>query len=140
MSMRKTIEDLPDNWTDIITKLMGSGKPMESFLSEFKISRYYHGKFMKEYPEYKETVEMGKVLREKFWQEQVLLAATNKEGFKGNDKILIFAAKNILGWRSEPFQKEKEDVLKDKTGDAEIMHKFLKEADNEKGSGAGAVN
>lgn len=123
--VKKKLEELPKGWQDTIFKMMGAGKPIQSVLVEFDISRTIHGRFMTDHPEYKEAFNKGDLLREKYIEEQVLLAATDKDSYKGNATMLILAAKNILGWRSEPFQKERDNVL-DKTESATYLEQFKK--------------
>jgi hypothetical protein len=139
---KKLFEDLPKDWEETVFKIMGEGKPRESVLVEFDLSRAQNGRFMKDHPEWKDAIEKGELLREKYIHEQILKAAVDKEGYKGNTTALMIVVKNVLGWRSEPFQKEKENILADKTGAQEIREQFKKkEKDDEKtDSGSRIVN
>lgn len=121
-----TLEDLPKGWEGLIFSMMGEGNSIESVLVAFDISRKIHARLCTEHDGYKEAFEKGVLMREAYIHEQVLIAATDIKSFKGNTTSMMFVAKNILGWRSEPFHKEREDVLKNKTGEAEIKEKFRK--------------
>jgi hypothetical protein len=124
----KTIDDLPKDWGNIIISGMDEGNSKERTIINLGLTWPVHVRFIRDYPEYKEKFEEGEL--HLIARIKDLLMKASKGEIKTQANVLIFMAKNMLGWRSEPFVEDKKGgLLTDKTEEKEIIAKFTKELD-----------
>ena len=121
------LEDLPENWKEIMFELATEGRSMPTYIKQMGLTIRKHATLKANFPEYSEAVEHSRVLCEAWWHE------TGKDNLftKGfNQGIFSMYMKNMFGWRDTPLAPESKDtILKDVAKDAELDEKFKKNPD-----------
>jgi hypothetical protein len=124
MNKPREIEDLPENFVDIITDMMKTeGASIKEVCAELNITPYRHGKFMKD-ERYKQAFEDGVSFAEAWWMTQ---GRKNLENKSFNVGIYAFQMKNRYKWRDTPLivgGNEKKPL--DKYHKQEILGEFEK--------------
>lgn len=127
----KTIKDLCNNWKDVIVEGMGMGHSKEKVIIKLGLTWPMHVRLARDYAEYKKAMDVGELHLIAFVKDLVMQAAEGK--LTTQPSVLIFMAKNMLGWRSEPFVEDKKGgLLTDKTEEKEILGRFMEELDEKK--------
>ena len=130
MDKPKKIEDLPEDFANIIVGLMKEeGASIKEVCAELNITAYWHSKFMNN-DEYKQAFEEGIAFAEAWWMKQGRKNLENK-GF--NVGIYAFQMKNRYKWRDTPLIVSGSETNKlDQYKKAEIIGEFKKGGKDEK--------
>ena len=126
-------EDLPDNWEEIIEEKSSEGGFVKEILAEFRIPVSAHNRFMKENPEYRNAIDMGRLVSNAWWLE------TGRDGISKpkaevNTGTYAFIMKAIWGYSDRGGKVDDgTDEPKDDLKMDEVVEKFRNpEANNEK--------
>lgn len=98
---KEWIENFPDNWYDIVISLYkegGSDVEVKALIYEWRgsLSNGLWERWIKEIPEFSETIKVGKVLSEAWWNKKGRLGLENKEF---NYTGWYMNMKNRFGWK-----------------------------------------
>lgn len=88
----KTIDDLPENWREIIEEKQGDGRGIGQVLKAFGISHNVHKKLMDSCEEYREEIEFGQVLYEAYWFNYM------RENPEGKNATAFYLMKAVCGY------------------------------------------
>lgn len=95
---RTTLNDLPDNWEEIITTLSQEGASNVEIMCMLGIQRSAFKTLKKDFPEFCAAVKRGKLLCEAWWERRGRDMAM---GADGNPTVWIFNMKNRFEWRDK---------------------------------------
>lgn len=93
---KKTIKDLPKNWKGLVLKEMEAGASKQEVKILLHISNDLFERFMKETPEFSETILYGVDLAEAWWLKQ---GRTNLKNKQFNAHLWYMNMKNRFAWR-----------------------------------------
>lgn len=96
---RTTLDDLPENWQEIMRDVGQEGGSIVEARCELGIGESAWGTLMEDYEEFRRTEKERKALCEVWWERQGRKMAT---GANGNATVWIFNMKNRFGWRDQP--------------------------------------
>jgi hypothetical protein len=129
--MIKEFKKLDKDWKNIIMDNMGEGAMLIEVLKKLEINYRTHAKFMKDHEEYRETIEYGRMQSEAWWVNKGRTNLLNKKEF--DNSTWIFTMKAVFGWREALSLDTKGSVLPKKEDEAELLAKYEKQKDEEKG-------
>lgn len=100
MARPKSNLDLPDGWQDTILDLFKSGASLVEIKAEIyrqrgSFSNDLFERWIEEEPEFSETIKVGKLLSEAWWQKKGRISLENKEF---NYTGWYMNMKNRFGW------------------------------------------
>jgi hypothetical protein len=92
---RKTLKDLPDKWYDIAIEMYSEGASDVEVKAKLSVSNDVWTRWMKEEPEFMETIKAGKRLSQAWWEHK---GRTNLENNKFSATLWYMNMKNRFGW------------------------------------------
>ena len=133
--------DYDVKYCDQVIKWMSKGYSIDSFAGKIGVARATIYNWMKEYPEFLDTIKRGHALAILFWEKVANEATLGKKNRTNvNPTLLIFQLKNRLGWidrldvtKRTPIEKMMEDEAVQEHGVAtpttlsDIVSKYGKE-------------
>lgn len=93
---RKDLTELENGWHDNVLKEMSEGASLDEIKAILGISNDLHTRWMRDEPEYSETIKRGMELCKAWWQNQGRTNLRNKE-FSAT--LWYMNMKNRFGWR-----------------------------------------
>ena len=103
---KKTLEDLPENWKDIILNLKRDGGSDVECMAELNISRDLWYRFIKDEMEFSDTIKEGLILCEAWWlktgrEEMFQTSGGNITHKNLNPTLWYMNMKNRFGWKDK---------------------------------------
>lgn len=125
-----TLEDLPDNWQEFLLNGMGyEGWQLQeaiTFLARKMEKRGFnykiHARFCRDYEEYKDIIDEGRMSSEAWWWTQIRMNIKNRDF---NNTLAIFTLKACFGANDKPATPTPNGTtFGDVVEKAELMEKF----------------
>lgn len=104
---RTTVDDLPDNWQDLMRNCGQEGGSAVEARCLLGISTTAWSTLLEDSDEFRKTEKERKALCEVWWERQGRRMAT---GDPGNATVWIFNMKNRFGWRDQPKDEDEDKV------------------------------
>ena len=105
---KKTLKDLTKNWEKLIINLMSEGASIVEVSQELKITRDLLYRFIKDYPEFSDTIKRGKEASEAWWTRT---GRRNLENPKFSYTGWYMNMKNRFGWKDKQEVEHNGEVL-----------------------------
>jgi len=133
---KRTLDSLDSSWQDTIIGMMTNGQSKQEVKAVLNICNALHTRWMKDEPEYAETIKRGEELSQAWWEDQIRKAAIGET--KGaNATLFIFNMKNKFpnDWRDKTEREVSGSIGITDLTDEELDRKLAQlERDNEQSS------